>query len=262
MSFFSSFFLEKKKKKKLSPDSLFLSLSLSLSLSLTKETPDPPETGARVATRKAESDVSSAAHDAANRAARATPPGEKPCRRTIAWTVSFLKRRPLSTAAPREAARHPVPSPMAAVAASLKRVWGLILRVCVCVRGGGRERKCFFLQVSTTASDPLLYIFFILLFFSPLSSRPAYPKNGFPRSLSSALVSPPEPTTTSAAAGEPPPSPAEACAPAPAPAPPAAPAEAAETAAAEAEKSRLSTGSKAARLPGSSDDLRSSKAAL
>ena len=53
----------------------------------------------------------------------------------MACTVAFLKRSPRSTAAPREAARQPVPRPMAAVAASLKRVWGLILGYW----GGGGE---------------------------------------------------------------------------------------------------------------------------
>ena len=177
---------------------------------MTRETPDPSATGAKVATSRADTDVSSAAHEAAKAAARATPRGEKPLERTIVWTVEFLKRSPLSTAAPKEAARQPMPRPMAAVAASLKRVWGLI------------------------------------------------PKNGFPRSLSSALVSPPVPTTS--ATGEPSPGRTTASV-------SLAAAETAETAAAEtpsAPQSRLSAaGSKnAARLPGSSDDLRSSKATL
>lgn len=113
---------------------------------LTKETPDPAETGANVATKRAAIDVSSAAHVAANRAASATPCEEKPRDLTIEWMSEFLRRSPPSTAAPREAARQPVPRPMAAVAASLKSVCGLILRggwgrVRLYWGGGGGGRK-------------------------------------------------------------------------------------------------------------------------
>ena len=106
-----------------------------------------------MATSRADTDVSSAAHEAAKAAARATPRGEKPLERTIVWTVEFLKRSPLSTAAPKEAARQPMPRPMAAVAASLKRVWGLIL--CGVWKGRDEFFYCFFMSLSISRSRSL-----------------------------------------------------------------------------------------------------------